>query len=178
MFSLLTTNITRNVTNMSNGNIIFCRGLYWIRNEGETKSIGIDSDMVSVFEGIKNINFEPTTRILKGEPLFSIESDTSLSKVFISKYDCIIVCKNRNAINTINKNPEDSWILKIKDFNQDKSYSKFVYNPNTSVKERENAFNKFYNSNSFTPYNYDNNSIDTKQFINEKEKINYMIGNH
>ena len=179
MFSTLTKHLSKNLTNNYNCKINVSRGLYWIRNEGENKYIGIDNNMVTVFEGIKNINFGKNTNILKGELLFSIESNTTLNQEFISKNDCIIVCKNKNAIKTINNNPEDSWILKIKD--NSNSYGEFISkNINSTKKERQIALKCFLDSTRYTPYTYDNNSDKVKyqRNVNESDVINYMIGNH
>lgn len=184
----------------SNSNSI--RNLYWTRRDGEFKYIGLESSTIDIYEGINNIKFPKENMILKGEPLFEVDSNTILDGIIESKKDTLIVDTNQRIMNTINFNPEEknSWILKVRDIEtESKSYGKFLReNPNASKEERLNAIKNFLDSTRNTPYTYysspndytkdkDNikyntNTENTPYYphtnVNESDLIYYILSNH
>lgn len=156
----------------SNRNAI--RNLYWTRRDGEFKYIGLESSTIDIYEGINNIKFPKENMILKGEPLFEVESTTYLDGIFESKENTYVVSKNENIMKTINFNPEEenSWIIKIRDVDEEsKSYGKFLReNPNASKQEKRDAIKDFYISTYFTPYTYSSSPNDYRK---DKDKIKY-----
>ena len=117
--------------------------MYWVKKEGKFKYIGIDKSAVDIYEGINNIKFPDDNVILKGEPLFEVDTNTNIDNKFNSKVDTYIVEKNNNVMETLNLNPKsenESWILKIKDFNDEEhySFSKFKLKHPKGIKTRKN----------------------------------------
>ena len=188
-------------TRNNNGNINSIRNLYWTRKDGDFKYIGLESSTIDIYEGINNIKFPKENMILKGEPLFEVETNTFLDGIFESKENTYVVSKNANIMKTINFNPEeeDSWIIKIRDVDEEsKSYGKFLReNPNASKEEKRDAIKKFYTT-SFTPYTYSSSpndyrkDKDKKKYktntentpyyphtnVNESDLIYYILSNH
>ena len=176
------------------------RTLYWTRQDGDFKYIGLESSTIDIFEGINNIKFPETDMILKGEPLFEVDSNTFLDGIFESKKNTYIVRKNENIMETINFNPEeeDSWIIKIRDIDEEsKSFGKFLReNPNASKEEKRDAIKEFYISTCFTPYTYSSSPNDYRKDkrkyntntentpyyphtnVNENDLISYIMSNH
>lgn len=169
------------------------RTLYWTRQDGDFKYIGLESSTIDIFEGINNINFPKREMILKGETLFEVLTDTILDGIIESKKDTLIVATNKNIMNTINHNPEEknSWILKVRDIEtESKSYGQFLReNPNASKEERLNAIKDFLDSTRNTPYTYYSSPNDYKTNsnkydsvyhtnVNENDLISYIMSNH
>ena len=170
------------------------RSLYWVKEIGQYKYIGLEKVAIDIYEGINKVKFSNTSMILEGDTLFEVDSNTPINGEFKSKTNSYVVSKNQKVMQSLNCIPEDfekSWIVKIKDVNTDsKSYGKFLReNPNATKQEKRNAIKNFYDQHSYTPYTYNTSPNDYKNKTNkydsiyhtnsnESDSISYIMSNH
>ena len=134
-------NISRKCINnllSKNGITPSIRNFYYFKNYDDTYSIGLTNDIISIYKRINNIKITEKKFLIKGTELFNIETP-EFNESITSPFDCKIIERNYNAINTINFFPENkkSWIVKIKPITTTKNY---VYLEN--IYEKCNFYNK------------------------------------
>ena len=95
---------------------------YWIKEEDSTKKIiGVDTDIVSVLEGVDSVIVPNNTIIKKDQIMFTLVSD-NLPQDIYAPFDLEIEEVNNDIMNFINIRPEDkkkSWIIKVSNLNYD-----------------------------------------------------------
>ena len=95
---------------------------YWIKEEDSTKKIiGVDTDIVSVLEGVDSVIVPNNTIIKKDQIMFTLVSD-NLPQDIYAPFDLEIEEVNKDIMNFINIRPEDqkkSWIIKVSNLNYD-----------------------------------------------------------
>jgi glycine cleavage system H lipoate-binding protein len=165
------------------------RTLYWVKKTKDYSYIGLEKDTIYVYEGINNIEFSKSKTILKGDVLFSVDSNTILDKNIRSNNNYYVLETNKGDIKNINLNPEEketNWIIKVKEIGNSEEYNIFLdRNPYTTKEEKRNKINELFDTKQrYTPYTYYSNDFKNNQKcfhhvnVNENDLIQYIIGNH
>ena len=91
------------------------RNLYWIKNNKDVFSLGIQKQTINNYGEIIDIYINFNRFIKKGEELILFETK-NFKQFIVSPYDCEIISTNNLAkryINTIPENYNKSWIVKF-----------------------------------------------------------------
>lgn len=91
------------------------RNLCWIKQENGIYSIGLTRKTVEIYKGINFIDINKNLFVKFNDELCIVESEQFVESIN-APFDCKIVKKNKNILDTINidsENEEYSWIVKV-----------------------------------------------------------------
>lgn len=109
MFKAMITRVVKNVTRHGG------RNACWIKSHDGLFSIGVTQESLNVFKFINQVEITKDNFIKNEHELCFIKSDKFVETIK-APFDCKIVERNHNILETINTDPENknhSWIVQV-----------------------------------------------------------------
>lgn len=112
MISILKRVVNQNIVKNSQA----VRGLCWIKsNDGVYYSIGLKKETLSLYNKINSVEITRDNIIKFEDELCFVRNENFVDSIF-APFDCKIIERNYNILETINTEPENrnySWIVRV-----------------------------------------------------------------